>query len=106
MKKPKTTAASYVALRGSEKAPPAVSTPETLNPLDAASVTIRVRRRKSIEAALKKGRVMSRDEYDKQYGASEEDMALVEAFASDNHLSIVESDRSRRSVIVKGTIAD
>ncbi len=106
MKKPKLTASNYVKLSGSAKAAPALFSLNTLNPLDAVSVTIRVRRKKSIESALKKGKIISREEYDKQFGAADEDIAMVEAFAAENHLSIVESSKARRSVIVKGTIGD
>jgi kumamolisin len=106
MKKLKPTANNYVKLPGSAKAAPALSSLNTLNPLDAVSVTIRVRRKKSIERALKKGKIISREEYDKQFGAADEDIAMVEAFAAENHLTIIESSKARRSVIVKGTIGD
>jgi kumamolisin len=49
---------------------------------------------------------ISREEYAAQYGASEDDIARVETFASANHLSVVSSDKGRRSVIVKGRIGD
>ena len=106
MKKLKLTAGSYVKLSGSTKAAPPLASLNTLNPQDSVSVTIRVRRKKSIERALKKGKILTRDEYDKQFGASEEDIAMVETFAASNHLSVVESSKARRSVIVKGAISD
>jgi kumamolisin len=109
MKKLKLTPSSYVKLAGSAKAAPAgaaVSSLNTLNPQDSVSVTITVRRKKSIDRALKTGKIISRDDYDKQFGSSDEDMAMVETFATENHLSIVESNKSRRSVIVKGSISD
>jgi len=107
MKKAKEkTAGAYVKVPGSTKANPAAVAIDTLNPSDTASITIRVRRQKSIDKALEKGQRISREEYAAQYGASDEDIAKVEAFATDHHLSIVESDKGRRSVVVKGRISD
>jgi kumamolisin len=106
MKKPKDIPSRYVKLAGSEKPAPPLAGLNTLNPTDAISVTIRVRRKKSIDRALKQGKIFSREEYDKQFGSSDEDVQLVEAFAAKNHLTIVEISKPRRSVIVSGAIAD
>ena len=107
MKKAKDTAGAYVKVPGSTKVSPAAAAAiDTLNPNDTASVTIRVRRKKSIDKVLEKGQLISREDYAAQYGASEDDIAQVEAFAADHHLSIVESDNGRRSVILKGRIGD
>src|SRR5882757_10910778 len=106
MKKPKNAAGAYVKLPGSTKAAPAAVSLDTLNPNDTASVTVRVRRQKSIDKALEKKQTISREEYAMQYGASDEDIAHIEEFAAANHLSIVESDKGRRSVILKGRISD
>ena len=77
MKKP-TNAGAYVKLAGSDKAAPAALPLNTLNPSDTATITIRVRRKKSIDKALEKGVLMSREEYAAQHGASDEDIALVQ----------------------------
>jgi kumamolisin len=106
MKKAKVAAGSYISLAGSTKVSPAAAAIDTLNPNDTASVTIRVRRKKSIDKVLEKGQRISREEYADQYGASEDDLAQVEAFAAEHHLSVVQSDKGRRSVILKGRIGD
>ncbi len=107
MKKAKNnTTSEYIKVPGSTKAAPAVAKLDTLNPNETASVTLRIRRQKSIDKALEKGQPISREEYAAQYGASDSDIEQVEAFATANHLSIVESDKGRRSVIVKGRIGD
>src|SRR5258708_918637 len=106
MKNAKDIAGAYIKVPGSTKASPDATVIDTLNPNDTASVTIRVRRKKSIDQALGKGQPLSREEYAAQYGASEDDIARVEAFAAAHHLSIVESDKGRRSVVLKGRISD
>lgn len=106
MKKPTNNAGVYVKLTGSEKAAPAAMPLNTLNPAETATVTIRVRRKKSLEKLLEKGLRLSREEYAEQHGASDEDLDKVEAFTAANHLTTVEIDKGRRSVIVKGSIAD
>lgn len=106
MKKTKVAAGAYVKLAGSTKASPAAAAIDTLNPNDIASVTVRVRRQKSIDKALETGKRFSREEYAAQFGASDDDIARVEAFAAEFHLSIVESDKGRRSVLLKGRISD
>lgn len=106
MKKEKHIAGTYVKLAGSTKLAPKAKKLDTLNPNDSASVTVRVRRKKSIDAAVEEGKIISRTEYDKQFGSSDEDMEAVEKFATEHHLSVVESNSGRRSVIVKGRISD
>ena len=106
MKKAKVAAGTYTKLAGSTKASPAAAAINTLNPNDTASVTIRIRRKKSIDSALGKVKQISREEYADQYGASDDDIAQVEAFAAGHHLSVVQSDKGRRSIVVKGRIGD
>ena len=106
MKKAKVAAGAYVKLTGSTKASPAAVAIDTLNPNDTASITIRVRRQKSIDKALEKGQRITREEYAAQYGASDDDIAQVETFAAAHHLAVVESDKGRRSIVLKGRISD
>ncbi|MHA4810688.1 S53 family peptidase [Flavitalea flava] len=106
MKKAKSIAGAYVKVPGSTKAAPKEAKLDTLNPNDCATVTIRIKRQKSIDKAVEKGQRISREEYAAEYGASDESLSRLEDFATDNHLSVVESDKARRSVIVKGKIAD
>jgi kumamolisin len=54
---------------------------------------------------LRERRAMSRDEYARVYGADENDLAAVNAFAAGHRLRVIESHAGRRSVTVEGTIA-
>lgn len=106
MKKAKSIAGAYVKVAGSTKAAPTEARLDTLNPNDTASVTMRIKRQKSIDKAVEKGQRISREEYAAEYGASDEALGRLGDFATANHLAIVTSDKARRSVIVKGKIAD
>jgi len=44
-------------------------------------VTVRVRRKKSIDGALKNAHRISHEDYDKNYGAKQSDFAAIEDFA-------------------------
>jgi kumamolisin len=52
------------------------------------------------------GKTLSRDNYQKNYGANKEDADKVEAFAHQHNLSTVEVSLARRSVILTGTVGD
>ena len=96
--------ASHVPLPGSQKAAPMASAIDTLNPNEVMTVTIRVRRKKSIESALKSGKHISHEAYEKNYGAAAADLAAVEDFAGVYQLSVVGSSVARRSVVLTGTV--
>jgi kumamolisin len=98
------TAESYTLLAGSQKASPLATATDTLNANEVMSVTIRVRRKKSLEAALKSGKQISREAYEKNYGAAAADLAAVENFGQLYHLSVVESNAARRSVVLTGSV--
>jgi kumamolisin len=106
MKKEKSANAAYIRLEGSAKAAPEGNKVDTLKPGDIFNVTLRIRRKRSIESALKAGKRMSHENYEKNFGASEKDIARVERFAHENHLTIVESSKARRSVVLRGTVVD
>ena len=48
---------------------------------------------------------LTHEEYEARYGANPEDLAKVEAFASEHGLKVVESSIPRRLVILSGTVA-
>src|SRR5690348_4902414 len=48
---------------------------------------------------------LSRTEFAAAYGADPAAIALVETFASEHGLSVVEADAARRTVILSGTVA-
>lgn len=100
------SANGYVILAGSEK-PMIMSKAAGLTDAhEIISVTIRTRRKKSIEAALKTGKIISHETYEKLYGTSAEDFDAIEAFAQEYHLTIVERSVARRSVVITGAISD
>ncbi len=95
-----------VAIAGSKKATHSQPVSEQINRTSTIEVTVRLRRKKSIEDKLAAGEVLSHDSYEKSYGAAQQDIKKVEAFANSFHLSVVEADLARRSVVLTGTIAD
>src|SRR4051812_32749443 len=104
MSKAKKTA--YVKLADSEKAAPEATDTQNLDPEQSMEVTVRIRRKQSIESHLQQGKQYSREEYAKLFGPSDEDIDKVEEFAHEHHLSIVSADKGRRSVILKGKVKD
>ncbi|MEX6686722.1 S53 family peptidase [Danxiaibacter flavus] len=101
------TKTNYVQLRGSAKAAPSPETTTTKGSRnEKMDVTIRVRRKQSIEKTLEQGKRYSHAEYEKMFGASAEDMARVEKFLKENKLSVVESDSARRTIIAHGRAID
>lgn len=97
---------SYTLLAGSQKAAPLASPAETLNANDVMNVTVRIRRKKSIEPLLKSGKRISHEEYEENYGATAADLAAVEDFGQRHRLSVVESSAARRSVVLTGRVKD
>ncbi|HXN47292.1 MAG TPA: S53 family peptidase [Bryobacteraceae bacterium] len=93
------------AVRGSERVAPADSTViGVANPRELVSATVVVRRRSS--ALPPQGsRPISREEFAGLYGADPADVSMVEQFAADNDLTVVQIDLSRRSIMLSGTVA-
>jgi len=97
---------SYVKLPGSDKAVPPGADTGNLDLEQSMEVTIRIRRKESIESHLKSGQRYSREEYEKMFGTTDEDVQKVEQFAHEHHLSIVSIEKARRSVILRGKVSD
>jgi len=95
-----------ITLPGSHKAAHAAEATGKVNKSEDIEVTVRIRRKKSIEPKLQTGVRVTHKNYEKEYGASQKDADKVEAFAHQYHLSTVETDLARRSVILKGSVAD
>lgn len=90
----------YVPLKGSEKPTLREAQIDTTTSNEVVDVTIRIQRKSSIEKALGEGKLLSREEYANEFGASDEDISAVEDFANKHHLTVVESNKALRSVIV------
>ena len=76
-----------IALPGSYKKPHTARLSELPNREQSIDVTVRTRRKKSLEAQLKSGERCTHEDYEKEFGASLKDTAAVEAFAQQFHLS-------------------
>lgn len=96
--------ASMVKIQGSEKSAPKAAKISTINTNEAIEVSVRVRRKKSIEPALKSTKIFSPEEYEKEFGIAQQDVDLIETFANDSHLSVAAIDYARRTIVLKGKI--
>lgn len=98
-----------VPLPGSEKVAPASAATGTPDANEVLDVTVRVRRRQSLnalvstEATVKT--ILSRRELASAYGADPAEMRRVEAFASEYDLTVVQRSLARRSLVIRGTVA-
>ena len=97
---------AYVKLADTEKAAPQATDTQNLDPEQSMEVTIRIRRKESIESHLEQGKRYSREEYAKLFGSSDEDIDKVEEFAHEHHLAVASVEKGRRSVILKGKVKD
>src|SRR5689334_17159667 len=102
---------STVELKGSVRKIPAGKNLGTTNLSEVIEVTVRLRRKNSIEDYVKsmqegKNKVLSETEFEQRFAANEKDIEKVEAFAQENDLTVVQSSVARRSVILKGTVQD
>ena len=50
-------------------------------------------------------RYLSREQFAATYGADPKDVALIEAFAHEHNLTVVEANLARRTVVLSGTVA-
>jgi kumamolisin len=105
----------YRELEGSERHP--ASDAKLLGPADGREtirVTVLVRRRPDgppmpgaeyfLRPPAERTR-LSEEEFAARYGASDEDLAKVTAFAETHSLRVVETNAARRTVILSGTVA-
>ncbi|WP_419802016.1 S53 family peptidase [Mucilaginibacter sp.] len=95
-----------VVLKGSNRVAPASAALQKIDPEKFIEVTVRIRRKKSLDEALAAGERISRESYGQQFGASPEDTDAVENYAHEHDLTTVTVDNARRSVILKGKISD
>ena len=98
-----------VPLPGSEKPAPDAKPIPTLDPNEVLTITVRIKRKRSlsplVNTAVPVLQVVSRSEYASQYGADPAFVKQVEAFAAAYDLSLVERSLARRSVLIRGTVA-
>ena len=98
-----------VPLPGSEKAAPMATPLTTLDTNEVLTVTVRIRRKQSlsplVNTATETPKVITRRAYASQYGADPSVVKQIEAFATAYDLSLVQQDLARRSVMLRGTVA-
>src|SRR5271163_379153 len=105
-----------IPLIGSERGPlPGARPSGRLDPKERILVTVILRpssgaRKASAVAAIARQRpqdrtYLTREQLASRFGASSSDLALVEAFAREYALDVVEQSSAKRSVILAGTIA-
>lgn len=102
----KTKKTAYVKLADSAKAAPKGVNTNDLSPDQSMEVTLRIRRKQSIESHLKTGERFSREQYEQKFGADDPDIKKIEAFASTYHLTVAAVEKARRSVMLKGKVSD
>ena len=95
-----------IVLAGSHKKAHHAPVTGKVDPAESIEITVRIRRKKSIESKVGSDERISHKNYEKEFGASQKDAERVEAFANQYHLSTVEVDLARRSVILSGSAAD
>ncbi len=100
-------ATSRIKLLDSTRNLPEGKKGKAVNDADTIEVTLRIRRKKSIEEALKEleatGKTFTRQEYIDEFTLDESDVNKVTLFASENELSVFHISYARRSVILRGT---
>ncbi|PWT74839.1 MAG: peptidase S53 [Bacteroidetes bacterium] len=106
---PKRKSKDPVELKGSARTVPPGKNLGAVNLNEVIEVTVRLRRKNSLEDYVKKmgndnSKVLSPQEFDEKFGASENDIHRVEEFAQQHDLTVVESSVARRSVILRGTV--
>ena len=97
---------AYVKLADSEKAAPQGTDTQNLDPEQSMEVTVRIKRKESIEPHLEQGKHYSREEYAQLFGPSDDDIDKVEEFAHEHHLAVASVEKGRRSVILRGKVKD
>lgn len=94
------------AVSGSARAPlPGAVAVGKADPNERLEVTVILRRASALPPAHE-GKRVTREAFAAQYGARDDDIAAIRKFAQAHHLSVVQSDAARRTVILSGTVAD
>jgi len=76
------------------------------NKTETLTITIRLRRKKELPEESFREEHLSREEYEQEYAAAQEDVDRVEQFLQQHNITVVESNLARRSVIAKGSVSD
>lgn len=93
-----------IVLLGSFRTLPNYPRSGELDPLEQVEISVRVRRKKPLVLNELTLSPLSHEAYVAEFGASSEDVKLVENFAAENGLSVTEFSFPRRTVNLMGTI--
>ncbi len=97
---------AYVALPNSAKQPlPGAQESGTLNPNESMQISIYVRPKSANPLPETPATPMTREDYAGAYGADPADIAQIVAFAQAHGLTVVQTDLTRRVVVLGGTVA-
>src|ERR1700712_2716757 len=98
---------TLTVFKDSSRKEPDAKKGKVVNATDSIEVTLRIRRKKSIDEALKElektGKTYTREEYQQEFGLNDADVQKVEDFAAASGLSVVHTSYSRRIMMLKGT---
>ena len=85
------------------------------DPEERIEVTVEVRSRSKVKGLASAGELgatplqarkhLTREEFAATYGADPNDLARIEDFANDHHLTVVQIDPAQRRVVLSGTVA-
>jgi kumamolisin len=102
-------------LKGSERQPlPGAKSVGKADPAEGLEVSVLLRRRsgaaltehvKMLANREKGGDHLSREEFERQFGADNADMAAVKRFAGAHGLAVVQEHAGRHAVVLSGTVA-
>lgn len=101
---------SCIELKGSTRKVPPGKKIGTLNSNELIAVTVRLRRKNDIDDYVDKmgngkgNAILSREEFDKKFGADEKDIELVQEYAHEHDLTVGDISVGRRSIVLKGSI--
>jgi kumamolisin len=100
---------SRVDLPGSFRKVPAGKNIGNTSSNEVIEVMVKLRRKTPIRNFIRglangKNKTLSREDFDKRFGASREDIDLVVQFARQHDLTILDSSVSKRNVVLKGTV--
>jgi len=100
---------SRIELPGSFRKPPSGKNLGNTSLNEVIEVLVKIRRKTSIGNFVKglgtgKNKPLSRELFDRRFGASAEDIRLVVDFARQHDLTIVQTSVSKRAVILKGPV--
>jgi kumamolisin len=100
------TKPTHTKLAGSCRAVSAKEQLHETSKEEQIEVTIRLRRQKELPPHVLTGQPLTRETYEREYGALQEDADKVEAFTKANGLTTVELNLARRSLIVSGSVSN